>query len=91
MEPPSSLDPESIRDEKVKALPSIKAFSALKVTTQKRYGRLMVQVSSRDYPAKAYIDEEGIPNHSGTETYAALRLYLDNWRWKGVPFLSSLR
>ena len=85
MEPPSSLDPESIRDEKVKALQALKPLVIEGVNPEAvraSYGAGLVG----GLPAKAYIDEEGIPNHSGTETYAALRLYLDNWRWKGVPF-----
>lgn len=85
MEPPSSLDPESIRDEKVKALQALKPLvieGDNPEAVRASYGAGLVG----GLPAKAYIDEEGIPNHSGTETYAALRLYLDNWRWKGVPF-----
>ena len=85
MEPPSSLDPESIRDEKVKALQALKPLvieGDNPEAVRASYGAGLVE----GLPAKAYIDEEGIPNHSGTETYAALRLYLDNWRWKGVPF-----
>ena len=85
MEPPSSLNPESIRDEKVKALKALKPLAI--------YGE-NPEVVRASYaaglvggkPAKAYLDEEGIPEDSFTETYAALRLYLDNWRWKGVPF-----
>lgn len=85
MEPPSSLDPESIRDEKVKALQALKPLvieGDNPEVVRASYGAGLVG----GLPAKAYIDEEGIPDHSGTETYAALRLYLDNWRWKGVPF-----
>ena len=85
MEPPSSLDPESIRDEKVKALQALKPLvieGENSEAVRASYGAGLVG----GIPAKAYIDEEGIPDHSGTETYAALRLYLDNWRWKGVPF-----
>ena len=85
MEPPSSLDPESIRDEKVKALQALKPLvieGDNPEAVRASYGAGLVG----GLPAKAYIDEEGIPDHSGTETYAALRLYLDNWRWKGVPF-----
>ena len=85
MEPPSSLDPESIRDEKVKALQALKPLvieGDNPEAVRASYGAGLVG----GLPAKAYIDEKGIPDHSGTETYAALRLYLDNWRWKGVPF-----
>ena len=85
MEPPSSLDPESIRDEKVKAL------KALKPLVIEGYNPEVIRASYAaglvdGLPAKAYLKEDGIPPDSVTETYAALKLYLDNWRWKGVPF-----
>jgi len=85
MEPPSSLDPESIRDEKVKALKALKPLvieGDSPEVIRASYAAGLVD----GLPAKAYLEEEGIPKDSGTETYAALRLYLDNWRWKGVPF-----
>ena len=85
MEPPSSLDPESIRDEKVKALKAIKPLvldGDSPDVIRASYSAGLVDGT----PAKAYLDEEGIPEDSVTETYSALRLYLDNWRWKGVPF-----
>jgi glucose-6-phosphate 1-dehydrogenase len=85
MEPPSSLDPESIRDEKVKALKALKPLSIEGESpdvVRASYAAGLVG----GLPTKAYLDEEGIPQDSGTETYAAMRLYLDNWRWKGVPF-----
>ena len=43
-------------------------------------------LSISDEPASGYFDEEDIPKDSTTETYAALKLYIDNWRWRGVPF-----
>ena len=89
MEPPSSLNPESIRDEKVKALKALKPLAIHGENPEVvRASYAAGLVGGK--PAKAYLDEEGIPEDSFTETYAALRLYLDNWRWKGVP-LSPLR
>jgi glucose-6-phosphate 1-dehydrogenase len=85
MEPPSSLDPESIRDEKVKALKALKPLvieGDCPEVIRASYAAGLVD----GLPAKAYLEEDGIPSNSGTETYAALKLYLDNWRWKGVPF-----
>jgi glucose-6-phosphate 1-dehydrogenase len=85
MEPPSSLDPESIRDEKVKALKALKPLvieGDYPEVIRASYAAGLVD----GFPAKAYLDEDGIPSDSVTETYAALKLYLDNWRWKGVPF-----
>lgn len=85
MEPPVSLDPESIRDEKVKVLKAIQPLE-LKAeggdVVRARYSKGLVNGE----PVKGYVDEDGIPDTSSTETYAALRLSINNWRWKGVPF-----
>jgi glucose-6-phosphate 1-dehydrogenase len=85
MEPPVSLDPESIRDEKVKV---VRAIQPLRLDAEggdvvrARYAKGLVQGE----PVKGYMEEEGIPGDSTTETYAALRLAINNWRWQGVPF-----
>lgn len=84
MEPPASMDPRDIRDEKVKALravvvPSPDAVVADVVRAQYAGG----WVGGREVPA--YRDEEGVAPSSQTETYVALRLTVDNWRWAGVP------
>ena len=85
MEPPVSLDPESIRDEKVKV---IKAIQPLELKAEggdvvrARYTSGLV----KGEPVKGYMEEEGIPVESTTETYAAMRLAINNWRWQGVPF-----
>lgn len=85
MEPPVSLDPESIRDEKVKVLKAIQPLE-LKPDSgdvvRARYSDGLVNGE----PAPAYSNEAGIPAESCTETYAALRLSINNWRWQGVPF-----
>ena len=85
MEPPANLDAESIRDEKVKVLKSIRpipknAVHAHAYRAQYSRGR----VGGANVPG--YLDEAGIPKHSTTESYAALKLYIDNWRWRNVPF-----
>jgi glucose-6-phosphate 1-dehydrogenase len=85
MEPPSSLDPEAIRDEKVKALQAIKPLhldGSLQEVIRGVYGEGLVGGEK----AIGYHEEADIPSSSSTETYAALCLQLDNWRWKGVPF-----
>ena len=85
MEPPVSLDPESIRDEKVKVLKGIQPLSLDADSgdvVRARYDSGLVD----GQPVKSYKEEEGIPDDSSTETYAALRLSINNWRWKGVPF-----
>ena len=85
MEPPVSLLPESIRDEKVKVLKAIQS-PTLKAeggdVVRARYEAGLVEGEK----AKSYLEEEGIPEDSNTETYAALKLFINNWRWKGVPF-----
>jgi len=85
MEPPVSLDPEDIRDEKVKLLKAIQPLSLKPVegdVVRARYGEGLVGGEG----VKAYLDEDNIPEDSCTETYAALRLSINNWRWEGVPF-----
>jgi glucose-6-phosphate 1-dehydrogenase len=85
IEPPISLsDADSIRDEKVKVLRSIKRFTPETVRShvvraQYRRGYINGQ------EVVAYVEEDGVPRNSTTETYAALKLEIDNWRWSGVP------
>ncbi len=85
MEPPVSLDAEAIRDEKVKLLKSIRpvapeAAGRQVVRGQYTAGRVNGQ------PAPAYRQEPKVRPDSNVETFAALRLLVDNWRWSGVPF-----
>ncbi len=85
MEPPAGIDDESLRDEKVKVLKSVrpihqKAVHAHAFRGQYAGGRV------GNIAVPGYLEEEGVPTDSTTETYAALKLYVDNWRWKGVPF-----
>lgn len=85
MEPPASMDPEAVRDEKVKVLRSIRPISPRAVHAQAfraQYQRGVVQGENEI----GYLDEDGVAPDSITETYAAVKLYIDNWRWKGVPF-----
>ena len=85
MEPPASMDAESLRDEKVKVLKSIRPIphNAVHSTTfRAQYSSGVVNGEK----VKGYLDEEHVPSNSTTETYAALKLYIDNWRWRGVPF-----
>ncbi|MGA1205855.1 MAG: glucose-6-phosphate dehydrogenase [Opitutales bacterium] len=86
MEPPVSLDPESIRDEKVKVLKGIQRLAVdpgkEMDVVRARYGKGMLAGKS----VPGYVEEGGIQEESHTETYAAMRLMINNWRWKGVPF-----
>ena len=85
MEPPASLDAESIRDEKVKVLRSIptpKPEAVLRNSVRAQYGGGILggrQIS-------AYRQEDRVAAESLTETYVALKLEIDSWRWSGVPF-----
>ncbi len=86
MEPPVDLDPDSIHDEKVKVLKSISPISGGRVaseTVRAQYAKGIVEGTEE----RGYREEEGVDPASSTETYAALRVYLDSWRWAGVPFL----
>jgi len=85
MEPPSALDARAIRDEKVKVLRSLEPFScanAAACAVRGQYG----PGGKDDRAAKGYREELGVAADSRTETYVALRLGVDNWRWAGVPF-----
>jgi glucose-6-phosphate 1-dehydrogenase len=78
MEPPVSFSADDVRDEKVKVLHAMKPPEAV---VRAQYAAGMAE--GKEVPG--YLDEEGIPEDSQTETYAALRLEVDNWRWAGVP------
>jgi glucose-6-phosphate 1-dehydrogenase len=71
MEPPASLNADAIRNEKAKVLSAIRPI-ALSDTVRAQY--------------EGYRDSPGVAPDSQTPTYAALKLHIDNWRWKGVPF-----
>ena len=77
MEPPASMEGDAIRNEKVKVLRSLR----LPEYTQDLENHLV----RGQY--EGYLEEEGVASDSTTETYAAIRAYIDNWRWGGVPFL----
>ena len=80
MEPPASFQPEPIRNEKAKLLESVRVYSEDQVplnSVRGQYG------PSSDKPG--YRQEKDVNPDSSTETFAALRLFIDNWRWQGVP------
>ena len=75
MEPPAVVDADSLRNEKVKVLTALRAIPteySRRYTVRGQY--------------RGYTSEEGVDPRSVTETYAALQVYIDNWRWQGVPF-----
>ena len=84
MEPPGSLAPEAIRDEKVKVLNAIQPLTIGPAGDVARAQYAAGMIDGK--PVPGYLEEEGIEPDSGTETYAAMRLSINNWRWQGVPF-----
>ncbi len=85
MEPLASLDAHAVHNEKVKVLQAVRPMSREEIlhdTVRGQYGEGMI----RGNPVPAYRSEPGVDERSMTETYAALRLGIDNWRWAGVPF-----
>lgn len=84
MEPPCSLDADSVRDEKVKVLRSLRPMSPADIE-QKTVRAQYASGSSNGEPVPGYLQGEGVAE-STTETFAALRVDIDNWRWNGVPF-----
>jgi len=85
MEPPPALEADALRDEKVKVLRSIRpiakrAVHAHAVRAQYTHGSIDGQ------PVAGYQQEENVEPDSITETFAAAKFYIDNWRWRGVPF-----
>ncbi|MDQ3388741.1 MAG: glucose-6-phosphate dehydrogenase [Gemmatimonadota bacterium] len=85
MEPPAAYDAESIRSEKVKVLRSIRPITAREAAESTVRGQYGAGAVGED-AGPAYEDEPGVTTGSRTETFAALRLWIDNWRWAGVPF-----
>jgi glucose-6-phosphate 1-dehydrogenase len=85
MEPPASLDSVSIRDEKVKVYKSVRPISPELVddfTVRGQYGA----GEANGAKTVGYRKEKGVDPNARTETFAALKLFIDNWRWSGMPF-----
>ncbi|MDB4965843.1 MAG: glucose-6-phosphate 1-dehydrogenase [Myxococcales bacterium] len=87
MEPPVAFEAEAVRDEKLKVLRSLHPLPATpeevaKLVVRGQYGRGFVNGEER----MAYREEQGVAKDSTVETFVALKLQIDNWRWAGVPF-----
>ncbi|ACB09996.1 MULTISPECIES: glucose-6-phosphate dehydrogenase [Thermotoga] len=85
MEPPSSFNGENFRNERVKLLRSIRPFPVEEMgnwIVRGQYGRGVV--NGKEVPA--YREEPGVDEDSNVETFVAMKLFIDNWRWSGVPF-----
>src|SRR5260221_8144910 len=86
MEPPVAFEANAIRDEKLKILKSIRPFNENSVhqwAVRGQYGPGYLAGAK----VPGYLEEEGVNPKSNTPTYAALKIFLDTWRWHGVPFL----
>ncbi|HWJ70684.1 MAG TPA: glucose-6-phosphate dehydrogenase [Sphingobium sp.] len=83
MEPPARMDSTSVRDEKVKALRSLRPMNAETVRTHSVRGQYR-EGAVKGKLVAGYAEELGHP--SDTETFVALKAHIDNWRWNGVPF-----
>lgn len=85
MEPPVSYDADAVRDEKVKVLRAVRRIRPEEVATYTVRGQYGAgSLSGR--PLAGYRDERGVDPASQTETYVGLKLFVENWRWAGVPF-----
>jgi glucose-6-phosphate 1-dehydrogenase len=85
MEPPLEFEADAVREQKVQALKSIRPMTVEEVakrTVRGQYG----QGELGGKKVAGYRDEPGVKSNSSTETYAAVELYVNNWRWAGVPF-----
>jgi glucose-6-phosphate 1-dehydrogenase len=86
MEPPNSLEAESIRDEKVKIVKALRPIDAVTVkdhVVRGQYSQGVIDGQS----VSGYLDEDGCETRgSDTETFVAIKAHVDNWRWSGVPF-----
>lgn len=85
MEPPISFEADAVRDEQVKILRAIQSMSpeeVLKYTVRGQYGE--GTINNQRVPA--YRSEANVPPNSFTETFVALKMFIDNWRWANVPF-----
>jgi glucose-6-phosphate 1-dehydrogenase len=85
MEAPSQFEPDRVRDEKLKVFRSLRPFPIEKLQEHivlGQYDRGEID----ENPVPAYREEPGINPDSLTPTYAKMKLFIDNWRWQGVPF-----
>jgi len=85
MEPPSSMKSDAIRNETLKVLQSLRPIQEEEVEkyiVRGQYTKSHIQGEE----IAAYREEKGVTSNSRTETYVALKFYIDNWRWGGVPF-----
>ncbi len=85
MEPPAVFDSQSIRNETVKVLQALRQIDREDVKKYVVRGQY-AEGKRRGEKVLAYQDENDVPKNSNTETFVAMKLFVDNWRWSGVPF-----
>ncbi|MBK5194630.1 MAG: glucose-6-phosphate dehydrogenase [Proteiniphilum sp.] len=85
MEPPTKITPEDIRYEKMKVFRSLRPFSKNDLKMNVIRGQY-TDATVRGKQYNGYRDEINVDKNSRTETYMAMKIFIDNWRWKGVPF-----
>ncbi len=85
MEPPTSLSPDAVRDEKLKVLRSLRRLSLADIARDTIRGQYIRGVSGNQ-EVPGYHEEKNVPQDSKTETFVALRAFIDTWRWSKVPF-----
>ncbi len=85
MEPPRSLDADVVRDEKLQVVQSLRPIEGQAVDDQVVRAQYAAGFQMGT-PVPGYRDEPGVNRSSSTETYVALQVFIDNWRWAGVPF-----
>jgi glucose-6-phosphate 1-dehydrogenase len=89
MEPPAALDATSIRDEKVKVYKCVRPIRDNLVdaqTVRGQYAAGQFKDKSKLKPTPGYLKARGVAENSHTETFSAVKLFIDNWRWSGMPF-----
>ncbi len=85
MEPPSSLSDDSVRDEKIKVLKALKPIGASEVKTHTVRGQYTAGAVAGE-AVNRYAEQLKDGKSSQTETFVAIKLEVDNWRWSGIPF-----
>ena len=85
MEPPTVISSDSIRNEVLKVFQSLRPITGEQIKEQVIRGQYIAS-TVRGEAMKGYREEEGVPADSRTETFVAIKLFIDNWRWGGVPF-----
>ncbi len=85
MEPPASLEPRNVHDEKLKVLRSLAPLTKRSVPEKTVRGQYTAGTVNGK-PVEGYLQEEGAAASSGTETFVAIKAEINNWRWAGVPF-----